>query len=153
MRLRAALFNSSASGCRKASVYAMLITASGRTSNAASAAARPYTRSALSRLALGLPERSSGAFPFTRPFLARADPHATELVPWISDFPHISTRSRRRSLRCTTLKYEEYSGGRAPCERRRSRADICEKSLIQGTSECPRNSGSYAYDPQERDTP
>ena len=55
-------------------------------------------------------------------------------VPWNSDFPHISTRSRRRSLRCATLKYEEYSGGRAPCERRRSRADICEKSLIQGTS-------------------
>lgn len=34
----------------------------------------------------------------------------------------------RRSLRCATLKYREYSSGRAPCERRRSLADIHEES-------------------------
>jgi len=43
--------------------------------------------------------------------LARADVVTTTrehsilpLVPWTSDFPHISTRSRRRSLRCAPRK-------------------------------------------------
>jgi hypothetical protein len=55
-------------------------------------------------------------------------------VPCISDLSHISAWDRRRSQGARPQEYSSYFKVAQRSERRRDRVEICDKSLIQGTS-------------------